>query len=149
MALKGMSLNDFLAAAGLPGLEFNLWHSVDSNLRSDLQCCHCTSSCFTDYSRWFIALLLFVFSTFFLPLRVHQLEWATGRSEIYWFHLSPFMLSKHSSYNISFFLQTVAVITFFLPSDFSSILRISRAPAIVVSDFLWIPSEAIFLKLFI
>jgi len=40
-ALKGMSLKDLLAAAELAGLEFSVWHSVDSNILRDLQCCHC------------------------------------------------------------------------------------------------------------
>lgn len=30
VALKGMSLKDLLVTAGLPGLEFSLWHSGDS-----------------------------------------------------------------------------------------------------------------------
>lgn len=105
-------------------------------------------------SRWFISLLFFVFSTLFLPLRVHPFEWATGRAKICFispcsWYLGILPITSVSYHHCSHPYYDCSSDHFFVPIDFSSALRISSVPATITSELLWIPSEGIVFKLFI
>lgn len=101
MALNGMSLKELLAALG---------HSVDSNLLSDLQICHCNF----HLSYWFFQIIYFFVAfcvlNILLAAKSSSIQMGNWKS---WnmFHQSLFILSRHSSYSISF-----------LPSLFPSVL---------------------------
>lgn len=98
-----------------------------------------------------ISLLLFVFSTFFLPLSVRPFKWATGRAEICF--ISPFTgilpTASVSCHHYSLPYHGCRSNHFFVSIDFSSTFRISSVPATIASEFLWLPSEITVFKLFI